>query len=129
MSFEQLRGMARTGLILFLGAAAGDACLTYVGLAGNVELEGNPVMKEAMKAAGILPGMLLAKALTGLACWLIALFVGRAIHESREWIWKVPMLPAVRRWMKAGDRCWIALLPLYGVAFAQLVAAMMWASL
>jgi hypothetical protein len=121
--------MARAGFILFFVAAAGDAYLTYIGLAGSVELEGNPVMKSAMEQAGILPALVLIKTIVGLALWFLAERGGRAIHQAEEWIWSLPMLPPVRVWLKAGDRCWIALLPLYGVAFAQLVAALMWASL
>lgn len=79
-----------------------------------------------MESCGIGWALALDKAAVGLACWLIAVRGSAAIHAGEPWIWRIPMLAVVRRWMRSGDRSWIALLPLYGVAAAQALAAAAW---
>lgn len=100
--------------------------MTAAGLDGDPGLEGNPLVRALMEAVGIAPALGLAKILTGLALWFVAVRLGRAIHDNEPWIEKVPTLPVLRRWLRSGDRCWIALIPLYAVAAGQLLAAGAW---
>lgn len=79
-----------------------------------------------MARLGIVGALLIEKTAVGLACGLVALLMGPAIHRNDPWVWKVPMTPWVRRWMRRGDRSWTALIPLYGMVAAQALAAAAW---
>jgi hypothetical protein len=59
----------------------------------------------------------------------IASYGARAIRNSSEWIWKIPMTPPVRRWMQGGDRSWISRIPLHAAIAAQVFAVASWAAL
>ena len=122
----RLRRLAGLGLLLYVLTAAADVLLTRCGLAGEAALEGNPVVRWTMGRVGIGWALLLDKAAVGILCALIAFALAPAIHRGEPWICKVPMLPAVRRWMQGGDRSWIALIPLYGMVAAQVFAAGAW---
>ena len=82
-----------------------------------------------METAGVGPALVIEKTAVGLVCWLVAVHGAAAIHDAEPWIWKIPMLPPVRRWLQSGDRAWIALIPLYGTALAQALAAAAWLTL
>ena len=123
---RRLRHLAWLGFCLYAMTAAADALLTQAGLNGQPSMEGNPFVRWTMGRIGIGWALLLEKAAVGLACAFIALRAAPAIHRGDNWIWKVPMLPPVRRWMKSGDRSWIALIPLYGMVLAQACAVGAW---
>jgi hypothetical protein len=125
----RLRRLAALGAALYAAAAGADAWLTWSGLRGSPGLEGNPFLRGTMERAGVVPALVVEKAAVGAAFWLLAVRVGAAIHRDDPWVRRVPMTPPVRRWMRAGDRWWTALAPLYGVALAQAVAAGLWLTL
>lgn len=100
--------------------------MTSAGLGGNPELEGNAFVRALMTAVGIAPALALAKISTGLALWFAAARIGRAIHDNEPWIERIPTLPVLRRWLRSGDRCWVAVVPLYAVAAGQMFAAGAW---
>jgi hypothetical protein len=129
LSRDALSAGAAAGAALYALAAALDAAMTIKGLGGDASLEGNAALRSLMATAGIRPALALAKLSTGFALWSVAFWIGRAIHDEAPWIEKVPTLPVVRRWLRSGDRCWVALVPLYAVAAAQLFAACLWLSL
>ena len=122
----RLRRLALWGAALYLAAGSADAMLTWRGLGGASGFEGNPFLRTTMEHLGIIPALLLEKLAVAAVCYAIATRGGLAIHRNRPWIWKVPMSPPVRRWMKRGDRWWIALAPLFAVAAAQAAAALSW---
>lgn len=123
------RSRLAIGASFFVLAAFVDARWTLAGLGGELSNEGNPVMRAVMARFGLETGLWLAKSLVGIACVLIA-FRGEAeIRRKAGWIWRVPMTPWARAWMKSGDRSWIAFIPLYGAAAFQLLAAAGWAVL
>ncbi len=125
----RLRRLAALGAALYAAAAAADAGLTWAGLRGAAGGEGNPFLRATMTRLGVAPALLVEKGAVGLAFWWLAVRVGAAIHRDEPWVRRVPMTPPVRRWMRSGDRWWTALLPLYGVALAQALAAGLWLSL
>ncbi len=115
------------GVGFFALTAIADIRMTLAGLDGNLELEGNPVMRTIMTLFGIEGGIWLEKALVGVICFVIAKYGEREIKRGAAWIWKVPSTQWARAWMRRQDRSWIAYIPLYGVALSQLVAAASWA--
>jgi len=126
LSLPSLRALTAVGLGLYTIAAGADAYFTREGLGGRPDLEGNPGLRALMEALGVGPALALAKIPAGLTLWFFAAWIGRAIHDDARWIEKIPTLPFLRRWMRSGDRCWIALGPLYIVAAAQLCGAFAW---
>ena len=121
------RNKLALGVGFFVLTAVADTRMTLAGIGGDLELEGNPVMRAAMTHFGLEGGLWLEKALVGLVCFLIAKYGEREIKRGADWIWKVPASKWARAWMRRGDRSWIAYLPLYGVAVSQLLAAVSWA--
>ncbi len=115
------------GIGFFALTAVADIKMTLEGMGGDLELEGNPVMRAVMALFGIEGGIWLEKALVGVICFVIAKYGEREIKRGADWIWKVPSTQWARAWMRRRDRSWIAYLPLYGVAVSQLVAAASWA--
>ncbi len=111
----------------FALTAFADIRMTLTGMGGNLELEGNPVMRTIMALFGIEVGIWLEKALVGVICFVIAKYGEREIMRGAPWIWKVPSTQWAKAWMRRQDRSWIAYIPLYGVALSQLVAAASWA--
>jgi hypothetical protein len=126
LSLSALRALTAAGVVFYAFAAAADAYLTEAGLGGRLELEGNAGLRWLMQTVGIGPALALGKISAGLALWLIAAWIGSAIHDDAPWIEKVPTLPVLRRWLRSGDRCWLALAPLYCVGAAQACAACAW---
>ncbi len=115
------------GTGFFALTAFADIRMTLAGMGGNLELEGNPLMRTIMALFGIEAGIWLEKALVGLICFVIAKFGEREIKRGAAWIWKVPATQWARAWMRRQDRSWIAYIPLYSVALGQLLAAASWA--
>ena len=115
------------GIGFFALTAFADIRMTLAGMGGDLELEGNPVMRAVMALFGIEGGIWLEKALVGVICFVIAKYGEREIKRGAAWIWKVPSTQLARAWMRRRDRSWIAYVPLYGVALSQLVAAASWA--
>jgi len=115
------------GIGFFALTAIADIRMTLAGMGGNLELEGNPVMRTIMALFGIEVGIWLEKALVGVICFVIAKYGEREIMRGAPWIWKVPSTQWARAWMRRQDRSWITYIPLYGVALSQLVAAASWA--
>jgi len=115
------------GIGFFALTAVADIRMTLAGMGGDLELEGNPVMRAIMALFGIEGGIWLEKVLVGVICFVIAKYGEREIKRGAAWIWKVPSTQWARVWMRRRDRSWIAYLPLYGVALSQLVAAASWA--
>ena len=122
----RLRRLTHWGTLFYVLAASADSFLTWSGLGGDPRLEGNPFLRRAMETVGVGWTLAVGKGAVGLICWFIALRGASAIHHGEPWIWRIPMLPPVRRWIRAGDRSWIALAPLYAVAAAQALAAAAW---
>ena len=114
------------GLVLFALAAVADIRMTLAGMDGDLDLEGNPIMRAVMAAVGVEAGLWLEKGLVGLVCFLIARYGEREIRRGADWIWKVPSTRRTKAWMRRGDRSWIACIPLYGAAVSQLAAAASW---
>jgi hypothetical protein len=114
------------GSVLFALTALADIRMTLAGMDGDLELEGNPVMRAVMSAVGAEGGLWLEKGLVGLVCFLIARYGEREIRRGADWIWKVPATRWAKAWMRRGDRSWIAYIPLYGAAISQLAAAASW---
>lgn len=122
----RLHRLALWGAALYVAAGAADAILTWHGLEGATGFEGNPFLRGTMDRIGIVPALMLEKAAVAALCYFVAWRLGRAIHRDEPWIWKIPMSPPVRRWMKRNDRWWIALAPIFAVAAAQAAAAASW---
>ncbi len=114
------------GIGFFALTAFADIRMTLAGMGGNLELEGNPVMRAIMALFGMERGIWLEKALVGVICFVIAKYGEREIKRGAAWIRKVPSTRWARAWMRRQDRSWIAYVPLYGVALSQLVAAASW---
>lgn len=114
------------GLGFYALGAIFDIEMTLTGIAGSLEREGNPVMRFMMARFGPEAGLWLEKSVAGLFCGLIAACGAPEIKRRAEWIWKVPMTPWVRGWMKRGERSWIVYIPLYGTALFQYLAALSW---
>ena len=115
------------GTALYALAACADAAMTLRGLGGDLALEGNPLVRRLMFALGPAAALLLSKTATGAVCFAVARFGEPEIKRRARWIDRLPMFPASRRWLASGDRSWIAHIPLYGTALAQLAAAASWA--
>jgi hypothetical protein len=115
------------GSAFYALAAIADIRMTLAGMAGELELEGNPVMRAVMDHFGMEGGLFLEKALVGGICFVIAKYGEREIKRGADWIWKLPSTKRTRAWMRSGDRSWIAYAPLYIVAASQLLAAASWA--
>jgi hypothetical protein len=115
------------GSVFYALAAVADIRMTLAGMGGELELEGNPVMRAVMTQFGLEAGLFLEKALVGVICFLIAKYGEREIKRGEGWIWKLPSTRWTRAWMRRGDRSWIAYTPLYIVAASQLLAAASWA--
>ncbi|MFQ5917941.1 MAG: hypothetical protein ACE5I0_09055 [Candidatus Binatia bacterium] len=114
------------GITFFALTAVADIKMTLAGMGGDLELEGNPVMRAVMAQFGLEGGLWFEKALVGAICFVIAKYGEREIKRGAPWIWKVPSTKWARAWMRRGDRSWIAYLPLYGTAASQLLAAASW---
>lgn len=114
------------GLLLYAAGAAADAYFTLGGTGGNLELEGNPIMRWIMAHFGHAAGLVGQKTVIGAGSAFIAVFGARAIKNREQWIEKVPSTRWARAWMRRKDRSWIAYLPLYIVAAAQGLAAASW---
>ena len=117
------------GVGIFVAGAAADVYMTITGTAGDLQLEGNPIMRWVMAQFGHQTGLLIQKATVGTAAAFIAAFGERAIKNREKWIEKVPSTKWARAWMARKDRSWIAYLPLYIVAMAQGFAAVGWIAL
>ena len=114
------------GSVLYALAALIDTRMTLVGLDGDINLEGNPVMRAAMASFGLETGLFLEKALVGAMCFMIAKYGEHEIKRGAGWIWRLPSTKWTRAWMRRGDRSWIAYTPLYATAVSQLLAAAIW---
>jgi hypothetical protein len=117
------------GVTLYAAVALADGLLTLRGMGGDLELEGNPVMRAAMRALGLEMGLLVQKVAMGAVGAAVAYWGAPAIRKRSPWIWRVPMTPPVRRWLKRGDRSWIAFIPLYAAIAAQAFAVASWTAL
>lgn len=124
-----VRGRLGLGLALYVVTALADTAMTVRGMAGNLQMEGNPVMRAMMELMGVQAALFVQKGGIGALAAVVAVQGERAIRSRAEWIWKVPSIPWVRRWMRRGERSWIAYLPLYGASVAQAFAAASWAAL
>jgi hypothetical protein len=113
-------------VVFFALTAVADIAMTLAGMGGDLELEGNPVMRAVMAAVGVEAGLWLEKGMVGLVCFLVARYGEGEIKRGADWIWKVPSTPWVKAWMRRRDRSWIAYIPLYGAAVSQLAAAASW---
>jgi hypothetical protein len=114
------------GIALYALAAAADVAATLMGIGGNPALEGNPILRATMQWLGPAPGLVLQKAIIGAVAVGIAKVGEGAIRRGDPWIWRIPMTRWVRRWMRRGDRSWIAFIPLYAAALAQGIACASW---
>ena len=114
------------GIALYLAAALMDMHMTLTGMGGDLDLEGNPVMRATMRWLGLEAGLAAQKAAVGGLLTLIAVYGERAIGDGQQWIRRVPSTRWAREWMRRKDRSWIAYIPLYAVAVGQGLAAGSW---
>ena len=114
------------GLILYLLFAILDTYLTVHGIGGDIELEGNPIIRQIMDRFGILGGILLAKGMVLLIALTLAITASIGIEREAPWVYFLALTPMTRRWMCRRKRRWVAYLPLYGVALFQGLASASW---
>ncbi len=119
----------RVGLLLYAALALADTLLTMRGMGGDLQLEGNPLMRRVMELCGVGPGLLLEKAAVGAVTALIARYAAPAIRADAPWIHRVPSTRWARAWMAQKDRSWVAFIPLYAAAAFQGLAALSWLTL
>ena len=117
------------GIAFFIVTATADTLLTLQGMNGDLQLEGNPIMRAAMEHLGIGLGLVTQKAAIGAGALFIAAVGERAIRRDEPWIWKIPTTRWVRDWMRRKDRSWIAFIPLYPAATGQTFAVASWLAL
>lgn len=117
------------GLLFYAALALADMLLTLRGMGGDLQLEGNPLMRWTMEQCGVELGLALEKAAVGAVTALIALYSAPALRDRAPWIYKVPASPWARAWMARGDRSWVAFIPLYAAALCQGLAALSWLAL
>ena len=116
----------RLGLPLFLLFATADTLLTLHGTAGELALEGNPLMRQMMASLGHTQGLVVEKVLVLLAVLAIAMATSRGIHREANWVYFLALTPLSRRWMRRKRRYWLAFLPLYLVTLSQALASGSW---
>ena len=116
----------RLGLPLFLLFATADTLLTLHGTAGELAMEGNPVMRQMMASLGHAPGLVVEKLLVLLAVLGIAMVSSRGIHREANWVYYLALTPLSRRWMHRKRRYWIAFVPLHLATLSQALAAGSW---
>jgi len=127
MRFKQsLAFNLSVGLILYLLLAGFDTYLTVQGIGGDIELEGNPIMRQIMARFGILGGIVLEKGMVLLIVLGVAIAASIGIEREASWVYFLSLTPMTRRWMRRRKRRWVAFLPLYGVAFFQGLASASW---
>ena len=117
------------GVALYAAAALADSIMTLRGLGGDLQLEGNPIMRAVMAQLGAGMGLALQKAAIGGGAILIATVGEPAIADRAAWTRWIPTTPWVRAWMHRKDRSWIAFIPLYAAIVGQGFAAASWAAL
>ena len=117
------------GVVLYAATAVADIYMTLEGVGVDLQLEGNPMMREMMRQLGAEMGLATQKAMIGGAAVAIAVVGENAIRRHEPWIWKIPTTRWVRSWMRRKDRSWIAFIPLYGVTLGQGFAVASWAAL
>lgn len=111
------------GLILYLLLAGFDTYLTVQGIDGNIELEGNPIMRQIMARFGILGGIVLEKGMVLMIALGLAITVSIGIEREAPWVYFLALTPMTRRWMGRRKRRWVAYMPLYAVALFQGLAS------
>jgi len=127
MRFKQsLAFNLSVGLILYLLLAGLDTYLTVQGIGGDIELEGNPMMRQIMARFGILGGIVLEKGMVLLIALGVAIVASIGIEKEASWVYFLALTPMTRRWMRRRKRRWVAFLPLYGVALFQGLASASW---
>ena len=114
------------GTTLFLVLAGLDIYLTLKGTAGNLAMEGNPVMRFMMSQFGHLGGLLIEKSLVLAVVIILGVKVGTGIKEKKNWVYYLALTPMTRRWMKRKRRFFVAYVPLYLVDLGQAVAVGLW---
>ncbi len=124
-----LRNHLFVGTTLYFQLAGLDIYLTLKGTAGNLSLEGNPVMRFMMTEFGFLGGLLIEKLLVLAAMIFLGVKVGAGIKEKKNWVYYLALTPMTKRWMKRKRRFFVAFIPLYLVDLGQAVAVGLWANL
>ena len=99
------------GLILYLLLAGFDTYLTVQGIDGNIELEGNPIMRQIMARFGILGGIVLEKGMVLMIALGLAITVSIGIEREAPWVYFPALTPMTRRWMGRRKRRWVAICP------------------
>ena len=114
------------GIGLFVLFASLDITLTLIGMDGDLQLEGNILMRKVMEMFGPLPGMLIEKGLVLVVALIVAVVAFRGIDQEAEWVYWLALTPMTKRWMRKKKRFWVAFLPLYLAATFQGLAACLW---
>ncbi|PKK89538.1 MAG: hypothetical protein CVV64_14110 [Candidatus Wallbacteria bacterium HGW-Wallbacteria-1] len=113
-------------LILYLTSALADSWLTLRGMAGNLQFEGNPIMRYLMQNFGFETGLAIGKGSVFLLALLLTLPIHRGIQNESPWVYRLALTSVSKKWMKAKKRYFVAFLPLYLVAASQIFAALSW---
>jgi hypothetical protein len=114
------------GIFLYLLFASLDAYLTLKGVNGDINLEGNPVIRHMMAAFGIMGGLIIEKGLVLLISLMVLIVALIGIEKEADWVYYLAFTHVTRNWMKRKKRYWVAFLPIYFVALSQGLAAMSW---
>ena len=115
-----------SGLFLYMVFASLDVHLTMKGINGDVNLEGNPVIRHMLASFGILSGLIIEKALVLMASLTISIVAFTGLEKKADWVYYLAFTHVTRNWMKRKKRYWVAFLPIYFVALSQGLAAMSW---
>jgi hypothetical protein len=115
-----------SSISLYLIFAGFDIYFTLQGLNGDLNLEGNPIIKYWMKNYGLLPGLIAGKSIVFLAAFLFALITFTGIKNKSNWVYLMALTAFTRNYMKKKQRYWVAFLPIYFIALSQGMAALCW---
>lgn len=129
---QRAANIARHWLIsiaLFVLFACLDAVFTLRGMNGNIDMEGNPVMKWFMLQFGLIGGLVVGKGGTLAIAAIIAAIGIRGIAREAPWVYWFTLTPVTKAWMQRKKRYAVAFLPIYLVAVSQMVAVAMWSYL
>ena len=88
------------GIGLFVLFASLDITLTLIGMDGDLQLEGNILMRKVMEMFGPLPGMLIEKGLVLVVALIVAVVAFRGIDQEAEWVYWLALTPMTKRWMR-----------------------------
>jgi len=114
------------GILLYVLFASLDVYFTLKGVSGDINLEGNPVMRYMMHSFGLQGGLIVEKSLVLLISLIVSIVAFNGIEKEADWVYYLALTRVTRNWMKRTKRYWVAFVPIYFVALSQGIAAMSW---